>query len=128
MAQEAMDVCLQVLMANNKSMVDRDSVRNSVLIISHITFRDCRVHFFPDNLSRIMMQSARNSRISYRSEVSLMRGKSMVQDEYAALFQKASLLGTAKVLENDPKIRYLSFEDHYIFIHLLKKKVSEKND
>ena len=37
------------------------------------------------------------------------------------------LLGTAEVLENDPKIRYLSFEDHYIFIHLLKvKMVSEK--
>ena len=28
------------------------SVRNSVLIISHITFRDCRVHMFSDNLSR----------------------------------------------------------------------------
>ena len=27
-------------------------VRNSVLIISHITFRDCRVHLFSDNLSR----------------------------------------------------------------------------
>ena len=27
-------------------------VRNSVLIISHITFRDCRVHNFSDNLSR----------------------------------------------------------------------------
>ena len=27
-------------------------VRNSVLIISHITFRDCRVHNFTDNLSR----------------------------------------------------------------------------
>lgn len=57
-----------------------------------------------------------------------MRGKSMVQDEYAVLFQKACLLGTAKVLENDPKIRYLSFEDHYIFIHLLKKKSIRKND
>ena len=27
-------------------------VRNSVLIISHITFRDCRVHFILDKLSR----------------------------------------------------------------------------
>ena len=27
-------------------------VRNSVLIISHITFRDCRAHIFSDNLSR----------------------------------------------------------------------------
>ena len=28
------------------------SVRKSVLIISHITFRDCRVHIFSDNLSQ----------------------------------------------------------------------------
>ena len=27
-------------------------VRNGVLIISHITFRGCRVHILPDNLSR----------------------------------------------------------------------------
>ena len=27
-------------------------VRNSVLNISHITFLDCRVHIFSDNLSR----------------------------------------------------------------------------
>ena len=27
-------------------------VRNSVSIISHITFQDCRVHTFSDNLSR----------------------------------------------------------------------------
>ena len=27
--------------------------RNSVLIISHITFRDCRVHIFSDNLLEI---------------------------------------------------------------------------
>ena len=30
----------------------RTAVRNSVLIISHITFRGCRVHIFSDNLSR----------------------------------------------------------------------------
>ena len=35
-----------------KSRFDSYSVRNSVLIISHITFRDCRVHSFFDNLSR----------------------------------------------------------------------------
>ena len=28
-------------------------VRNSVLIISHITFRDCRVHFFPTTFLEI---------------------------------------------------------------------------
>ena len=47
-----MDVCLRVLKESNKSRFDSYSVRNSVLIISHITFRDCRVHSFCDNLSR----------------------------------------------------------------------------
>ena len=52
MAQEAMDICLRVLKESNKSRFDSYSVRNSVLHISHITFRDCRVHIFSDNLSR----------------------------------------------------------------------------
>ena len=47
-----MDVCLRMLKGSTKSRSDSYSVRNSVLIISHITFRDCRVHIFPDNLSR----------------------------------------------------------------------------
>ena len=46
MAREAMDVCLRVLKESNKSSFESYSVRNSVLIISHVTFRDCRVHFF----------------------------------------------------------------------------------
>ena len=45
-AREAMDVCLRVLKKSSKSRFDGYSVRNSVLIISHITFRDCRVHIF----------------------------------------------------------------------------------
>ena len=52
MAGEAMGVCLRVLKESNKSRFDSYSVRNSVLIISHITFRDCRMHIFSDNLSR----------------------------------------------------------------------------
>ena len=47
-----MGICLRVLKESNKSMFDSYSVSNSVLIISHITFRDCRVHIFSDNLSR----------------------------------------------------------------------------
>ena len=47
-----MDVCLRVLKESNKSRFDSYSVRNGVLIISQITFRDCRVHIFSDNLSR----------------------------------------------------------------------------
>ena len=52
MAREAMDVCLRVLKESNKRSFDRYSVWNSVLIISHITFRDRRVHILADNLSR----------------------------------------------------------------------------
>ena len=52
MARQAMDVCLRVLKESNKSRFDGYSVRNCVLIISHVTFRDCRVHIFSDNLSR----------------------------------------------------------------------------
>ena len=53
MAQEAMDVCLRVLKESNKSSFDSNSVRNSVLIMSHITSWDCRMHIFSDNLSQI---------------------------------------------------------------------------
>ena len=47
-----MDVCLRVLKESKKSRFDSCSVKNRVLIISHITFRDCRVHIFSDNLSQ----------------------------------------------------------------------------
>ena len=47
MAREAMDICLRLLKESKKSRFDSYSVRNSVLMISHITFRNCRVHFFP---------------------------------------------------------------------------------
>ena len=52
LARKAMEVCFRMLKEGNKSSFDSYSVRNSVLIISHITFRDCRVHIFSDNLSR----------------------------------------------------------------------------
>ena len=49
---EAMDICLRVLKEGNKSRFDSYSVRNSELIVSHITFRYCRVYIFSDNFSR----------------------------------------------------------------------------
>ena len=42
-----------MLKESNKSRFDSYSVRNSVLIISHNNFRDCRVHSFSDNLLEI---------------------------------------------------------------------------
>ena len=52
MAREAIDVCLQMLKESSNRRFDSCSVRSSVLIIPHVTFRDCRVHIFSDNLSR----------------------------------------------------------------------------
>ena len=52
MTREAMDVCLLVLKESNKSRFDSYSVRNSELIVSHVTSRDCHEHIFSDNLSR----------------------------------------------------------------------------
>ena len=51
MVQEAMDKCLRALKESNKSIFDSYRVRNSLLITSYITFRDCRVHMFSDNLT-----------------------------------------------------------------------------
>ena len=63
MAWEAMDLCLQVLKESNKSRFDSYKVRNSVLIISHITFRDCRVHikFFQTTFLEIAVYSTGSS-------------------------------------------------------------------
>ena len=66
MTREAMDVRLRVLKESNKSRFDSYSVRNSVLIISHITFRDCRVHIFSDNLSRNSCISVDNDNAKHR--------------------------------------------------------------
>ena len=41
-----MDMRLWMLKESSKSMFNSYSVRNSVLIISHITFRDCCMHIF----------------------------------------------------------------------------------
>ena len=72
MAQEAMGVCLRVLKESNKRSFDSYSVWNSVLIISHITFRDRRVHIFADNLSRNSCIYKRGPTILVHSELSTL--------------------------------------------------------
>ena len=52
MTQETIDVSLWVLKESNKSIFNSYNVRNSVLIVSHITLQDCRVHSFSHNLSQ----------------------------------------------------------------------------
>ena len=52
MTREAMDICLRVLKESTKSRFDSYSVRKCALMISHVTFRDCRLHIFSDNFSR----------------------------------------------------------------------------
>ena len=47
-----MDVSLRVLKESNKSRFDRYSVRSSILIISHITFRDSPAHILRQPISK----------------------------------------------------------------------------
>ena len=64
--ERLIDVCLRVLKESDKSCFDSYSVRNSELIVSHITFRDYRVHIFSDNLSRNSCIKAENSSTLYK--------------------------------------------------------------
>ena len=58
MAGEAMDLCLRVLKESNRSSFDSCSVRNSVLVITHITFRDCHLTAFPTAFLEIAVHNA----------------------------------------------------------------------
>ena len=55
MGQAAVDVCLRVLKESIKRSFDSYTctVRNGVLIISHITFRDYREHILPTTFLEI---------------------------------------------------------------------------
>ena len=55
LSREVMDICLGVLKESDKSRFDSHNRVKSVLIIFHIThntFRDCRVQFFPQPFSK----------------------------------------------------------------------------
>jgi len=73
-----MDICLRMLKESNKSRFDSYSVRNSVLIISHITFQDCRVHIFTTTFLEIAAcilrkQAARVSKTGHEHSVNISR-------------------------------------------------------
>ena len=57
MAQEAID-SIMFPIAKGKQQIDSSSVRNSVLIISHITSRDCRVYIFSTTFLEIAVPIA----------------------------------------------------------------------
>ena len=48
-----MDICLRVVKESNNSRFDGYSARNSVLNISHVTCRDCRLHMFSTTFLKI---------------------------------------------------------------------------
>ena len=53
LARNAMEMCFRVLKESNKSRFDSYSRQEQCIDhIPVITFRDCRVHIFTDNLSR----------------------------------------------------------------------------
>ena len=71
-----MDLCLKVLKESNKTKFDSYSVRNSVLIISHVTFRDCRVHIFLRQPFSRKFRSTNESRLFCGSRHSAEKEKS----------------------------------------------------
>ena len=74
-----MDECLRVLKESNKSRFDGYSVRNSVWIITHVTFQDCRVHIFSDNLSR---NSCKLQNWLYLQQETCLAGNSQEQNNF----------------------------------------------
>ena len=56
-----MDIGLRMLKESNKSRFDSYSVRKSVLNISQITFRDCRLHIFLTTFLEIAVYIGENN-------------------------------------------------------------------
>ena len=74
MTCEAMNLCLRLLKESNRRRFDSYSVRSSLLIISRIPFRDCRVHIFPTTSLGIVVYKnhiACNSRMRRKPMVKL---------------------------------------------------------
>ena len=86
MAREAMDVCLLVLKEQKKSRFGSYSARNSVLLISHITFRDCRVHIFPRTFLEIAVYNSALHRgwsfISWKGEPVILGRDHEIEEPY----------------------------------------------
>ena len=109
---EAMDVWLRVLKESNKSRFGSYSVRNSVLIISHITFRDCRVHIFSDNLSRNICIRKGNDFASWSilkgreiCHLGLLKGPIGLIDEWYG-FKKSRKRSVFKIAWQRPSISF----------------------
>ena len=69
-----MDICLPVLKESKKIGSTASVVRNSVLVISHIAIRDCRVHiFFPTTFLEIAVYETVSTKQRQESCVILSR-------------------------------------------------------
>ena len=68
-ARDTMDICLRVLKESSKFRLGGCSVSD----ISHITFRDCRVHIFSDNPSRNSCIHQKTSCISYERYYNILK-------------------------------------------------------
>ena len=58
-----MDICLRVVEESNNSRFDSYSARNSVLNISHVTFRDCHLHIFSTTFLKIAVYKTWTSQV-----------------------------------------------------------------
>ena len=96
MARKAMDICLRVLKESNKSRFDSCSVRNSLLIISHITFRDCRLHIFPTTFLAIAVYVLAPHFLSSLLTVREYSTHVIIFDQVTGLSQSTLLSGQRK--------------------------------
>ena len=99
-------VCLPMLKESNKSRFDSFGVRDSALIISHITFRDCPVQVFCDNLSR-------NSVYKWHSQA---LASSLIQYPYPVVQTAEFRVGHDMFLCLRPKFKTQVIYFIYIFI------------
>ena len=94
-----MDVCLRVVMKeSNKSRFDSYRVRNSLLIISHISFRDCRVHTFfrQPNLEKAVDVRCREETVVERQKCEPVGNRAF----YAQLYLTISQLSPSTEITN----------------------------
>ena len=91
-----------MLKESSKSRFDSCSVRNSVLVISHITFRDFHVHIFSDNPSRnSCIYLVPYAPVNVKPQGNGI-GHTQGDLTFWAIFMSNSLLGGKRLMSNTP--------------------------
>ena len=105
-----MDVCLKVLKESKKAKFDSYRARKSILIISHITFRDCRVHIFLPQPFLKQLYVARVSAKTVQRYFKMQRNKSFdFRAKFRAIYSASKI--KTYLLKNNPIGNWLLFSN-----------------